>query len=44
VGQWGTGGGGWMYPKGAHSIAMSGLAREKALVEGSRPVLVGALC
>ena len=26
-------GGGWVYLKGAHSIAMSGLACEKALVE-----------
>ena len=30
--KFGTGGGGWVYPKGANSMAMFGLACEKPLV------------
>ena len=36
----GTGGGGWVHPKGANSMAVSGLACRKALVGTGRAISV----
>ena len=35
----GTGGGGWVHPKGANSMAASGLSFEQPLLEPGRPFL-----
>ena len=35
----GTGGGGWVHPKGANNMAVSGLSFEQRLVGAGRPFL-----